>query len=344
MNDTKTFQENFDKIVKDSKNITVLTHSRPDWDALASSMLAYLYVKKNYPDKDVTLLYETDPNIDIKFFEIEIEYTINKDIAAVLKQSDLIILVDANSLSRVSATQSPDEFPQITTICIDHHPIADEYHELEIIEPDTICATQLLIENLSYDLEDQVISRLALVGIISDSGSFRYIASKHTRTLRLVADILDRSKLDIQEIEGFISRVTKKDLEVIGELINNLKYRTFEKLPPMSYTFISSDFANKYTREELKQGANLFMYHYLKKIDEYYWGFIVIPDNLSDYSTSFRTSPGAPSVKNLAMSFGGGGHDLAAGATIKLDKPSTPENVCDMILEKIRTFDFQKWA
>jgi nanoRNase/pAp phosphatase (c-di-AMP/oligoRNAs hydrolase) len=104
----------------------------------------------------------------------------------------------------------------------------------------------------------------------------------------------------------------------------------------LTCTYVDNDVLAKYGSEVGKGGSVAYMVYFLRKIGGYGWGFVVRPVNEKEFSLSFRALPGTVDCQKIAQAFNGGGHKLAAGGEYKTDQKTSAEEVCRLVIERIK--------
>ena len=116
----------FKKIIDSTPRILVTSHISPDPDALASVLLLGTTLKLNYPDKDVLMILEEEPE-GLEFLtgykEVKFQSLID---ALNSHKPDLFILLDAVNYERCSrndgdAVRRYLKDNKVATAIIDHH-------------------------------------------------------------------------------------------------------------------------------------------------------------------------------------------------------------------------------
>ncbi|MDB5161293.1 MAG: phosphoesterase RecJ domain protein [Candidatus Saccharibacteria bacterium] len=307
------------KLLEDAENILVTSHISPDPDAVCSSLLIYLAIKTNYPDKKIKLVLEEKPSNDLSFLQgyEQIEFV---DVAETLRQDnpDLVIVADAGKLNRCS--RNPAELHEAKLVIIDHHEPDDKDDADVYVNNGTPAATQevynLLFEKLGWT-KPEGYQDIALLGILADTFRFRYRNPLHRETFRIVSDLLDAGA-SIEVLESKLNRYTKPQLEILGHLAANAVVTD----QGFSYSWLYDEYVKDWLGKgnsvmDLKNGCEIFVNQFVRNLNNNLWGFIVYPDLAAgegSYSVSFRSASGVRNVQNIAKLLGGGGHVPAAGA------------------------------
>ncbi|WP_185883060.1 DHH family phosphoesterase [Blattabacterium cuenoti] len=162
------------------KKIVLLTHNNPDGDALGSSLALFLYLKTLNHDVDLISPTEFSHDFDwlpeiteIIVFSDTKKYLIEKKIM----NSDYIFFVDFNNLSRIKHLEKICLSSKAKKILIDHHPLPLSFDFM--LNDSNASSTSILVFRLisnmnNLDKIDAKIATCLYVGLITDTGYFRY--------------------------------------------------------------------------------------------------------------------------------------------------------------------------
>lgn len=188
--------ETFDRVIKDHHSFVILPHYNPDGDAIGSALAFYIVLKKlqkkvivispsQYPD----FLYWLPENKKIKVLGKKTE----KD-PDIFKESEVIISVDFNEISRIANVRSRFEESKAYKIIIDHHPNPKNFADLMISAPEYSSTSELIYDIFKNTFLtayiDTDVATCIYTGIMTDTGSFNYNSS-NPNTFRVVADLLE---------------------------------------------------------------------------------------------------------------------------------------------------------
>ena len=285
------------KLIADSSDIVVISHERPDGDAVGSLLALTLALK----EKGKQVWPVLDDGLPEKWQFLP---------GADLIQSELpagehpIITVDAADIHRLGAI----EVSQVD-VNIDHHPSNTQFGTINLVDP-AAAATTLLLHRLlpEFDLAINVdIASNLLAGLITDTLGFR-TSSVSPEALRVAADLIeagaDTARLYRKAMFGRsyeaarywahgLSRMDMRDGVVWSSLL--VTDRRQAKYPGTD----DADLIDVLTTIEGPRIAVLF----IEQAD-------------GNVKISWRALPGID-VSRIASTFGGGGHMLAAGAMIE---------------------------
>ena len=308
----KNYNDAFSMIQK-AENIVITSHKSPDGDSLGSS-LGLLNFIKNF-NASVTVCH---PDQAPDFFnwledihEIKLYQNNKHDVEQLVKNADLIFCLDYNSFDRLG-----NDFGAIVQnsvaekILIDHHQ-APAITGLVSISDTSIASTSELIFELIFQsgnlhLLDVKIAQCLYLGIMTDTGSFRF-PSVSFRTHEILSVLLktglNHSFIHEQIYDSnSIDRLKLKSYAVVEKL---------DMLPgyPIGIITITK---TELDRFNYKKGDTEGLVNTILSIEKIMIAAIFI-EHEEGIKISFR-SKGDYFVNELAHKyFQGGGHKYAAG-------------------------------
>ncbi len=199
--------KSFEQLVKTSvKSIVLVPHMNPDGDAMGS-VLGLWRVLKNAgfkvqvvsPTKYPEFYHWMDGHDEVIIFSHH-----PKQSARALAESDLLICMDFNQLSRLGDMKPLVESYEGKKILIDHHPYPGNFTDLTISDITYSSTAELIFSVLQSTELAQYIDRDAatsfFTGIMTDTGSFDFSVS-NPNTFEVVAQ-LTRMGIDQQFIHS----------------------------------------------------------------------------------------------------------------------------------------------
>jgi phosphoesterase RecJ-like protein len=305
-----------------SRSVVILTHFKPDADALGSSLGLAGYLKKkghqvtvitpsDYPD----FLHWMKGNDQVVIFQKEKPQACKKLIDA----AEIIFCLDFSSLSRINELGEMVRQSNSKKVLIDHHLEPEDF--ADFVQWDgTAASTAELVYQLIDQLGDQQqidsdIADCLYAGIMTDTGGFRHSNTNHkvfqvagalvalgAHPYKVSKLIYDTNTLERLRLMGF---VLSEKLQVLPE------YRT-------AYITLSAEDLKKFGSQT---GDTEGLVNYGLSIRGIVLS-VLISDRKENIKLSFR-SLGNFSVNDLARKyFNGGGHRNASGGqtTLTLDE------------------------
>ena len=197
----------FEQLIKNSsKSIVLIPHMNPDGDAMGS-VLGLWRVLKN-AGHQVKIVSPTKYPAFYHWMDGHEEVIIHshhpKQSAKALAESDLLICMDFNQLSRLGDMKTLVESYEGKRILIDHHPYPGSFTDLVISEISFSSTAELIFSVLQSTDFMQYIDRNAatsfFTGIMTDTGSFDFNVS-NPNTFEVVAQ-LTRMGIDQLDIHS----------------------------------------------------------------------------------------------------------------------------------------------
>lgn len=291
---------NFDILyekIKEYDTIAIFGHVRPDGDCYGSLNGLKNIIMTSFPKKRVFCLTS------------HVEY-----LSFIGRMDDVADEVFINALAIVCDTATRERIcDQRYKLCkevikVDHHIIIDNYGDYNLVDED-IPATSLLITKflLSYnDLKiTQVGANALYTGTVTDTSNFRY-RGVSLETFELAGKLVEFGA-DVEYIDQQLSAESLRATKLKAFIYRTLKVSK----DGVVYARISKYMIKRYnvTYDEAASLVNL-----LSNIKECpVWVlFIGYPKEIR-----IRVRSNGPDINMLAEAYGGGGHQKAAGASVK---------------------------
>ena len=177
-----------------SSHIVITSHKSPDGDSIGSS-LGLLYFIEKLGKKAVVCHPDGAPDF-LQWINTSPILLMSEQQDAVKEQfekADLIFCLDYNGTDRISDMQSLLEAATCKKIMIDHHLNPQDFADITVSETDSSSTAQLIVELIEQsgngNLLDEKIGTPLYLGILTDTGSFRF-SSVLPRTHELLAKLL----------------------------------------------------------------------------------------------------------------------------------------------------------
>jgi phosphoesterase RecJ-like protein len=316
--------EKFDQIgkaLREHQTFAVLSHVRPDGDALGSQLA--LGVSLRQLGKDVRIWNEE--GVLEKYSFLPQSNLLTKS-PAQPEDVDVVVALDTAIQNRLGTTVAAIKSAKLW-INIDHHPSNPGYGDIVYIDPKSPATGQILFEVMTNQKLpiDRAIAENLYVAISTDTGSFQY-PNTTARTFEIAAELV-RAGVDV----GRVSQLTyenypRRRVELLRDLLGTMHFDADNRVASFS---LSMAMAKKLgVLPEDNEG----LIDHLRAIH----GVIVaiffeeLPDG--KVRVSMRSKTEKVNVCTICEKFGGGGHVLAAGARVK----GTLAEVEKKILEETR--------
>ncbi|PKV50097.1 phosphoesterase RecJ-like protein [Aquimarina sp. MAR_2010_214] len=319
------------RLLSTSKNIVIVTHKNPDGDAIGSSLALYHYLISF--GHDVTVITPNDYPLFLKWIPGEdtiLKYdNATKNALSKIEKADLIFTLDFNHFSRSGDMENVLAKTKATFIMIDHHQQPDDYAEVTYSDPSMSSTCQMIyhfIEKLN-DL-DKITSEAATciyVGIMTDTGSFRYRSTTST-THKVLADLIDRGADNTRIHENIYDTNTLSKIQLKGIALNNLRV-----LPEYKTAFITLS-QKELDQHSFKKGDTEGFVNFGLSIKGIKFAAIFIENKGEEIIKISLRSKGDFSVNEFSRNhFEGGGHNNAAGGRSNLSLSDTVEKFISIL-------------
>jgi phosphoesterase RecJ-like protein len=289
----------FGGLVKKAERILIISHIRPDGDAVGSLLGLGLILEEL--GKDVNLVLEDGvPKV--------FDHLVGSD--RVLKQVsgiyDLVIVVDSSDIDRIGSIL--DEYGE-ADVNIDHHPTNTQFASLNIVCEDAVATVEIIYDlarALSYPVSQPAAEAL-LTGLLTDSLGFR-TSSSSPRTLRIAADLQELGA-DLPEL--YRKAMFEKSYEAVKYWGKGLG--RIQREDRLAWTSLNLEDRQE-TDYPGRDDADLV--NILSRIKDVDVCVVFVEQVNGTVKVSWRARPGFD-VSQIATQFGGGGHIPAAGADIQ---------------------------
>jgi len=316
--------EKFEQIgqaLRENQRFAVLSHVRPDGDALGSQLALGLSLKQL--GKDVRIWNE-DGMLE-KYSFLPSANLLTKP-PADPEDVDVAIALDTAIQNRLG-TALPAVRSAKVWINLDHHPSNPGYGDLVQIDPKAPATGEILFELIKSEKLpiDAAIAENLYVAISTDTGSFQY-PNTTARTLEIAAELI-RAGVDV----GRVSQLTyenypRRRVELLRDLLGTMRFDASDRVASFSLSLATAKKLGVLPED------NEGLIDHLRAIR----GVIVavffeeLPDG--KVRVSMRSKSEKVNVCAICEKFGGGGHVLAAGARVRGTLPEVEKKV----LEEVR--------
>ena len=306
------FHPGFEKAyscIKKAKQILLVTHDRPDGDALASTCA--LIEALSSLEKKYQAFCLNEPPAQFDWLPHVENISADKDNLN-FSQFDLIIALDCGSLSRTNLSREiTNRSRQQVVIEFDHHPKVDDYADIEIRNPAASSTAEILYYFFKYAKIklNKNTANCILTGILTDTGNLLY-PSTTDKTIKIVSEMLLYGARYPLVIANIAENKSLNAMRAWGQALNNLQ---INKKYNFAFSVLAYDQINKAkASDEEFEGiagflSNLYGVKGIVFLREYEPGKI---------KGSLRAGNSEIDVSRLATKLGGGGHKKASGFSI----------------------------
>lgn len=299
--------------INGANRIVITSHRGADGDSVGSSLGLYQFIKALgkesvicHPDAAPEFLEWVKGDVLIHDFESEPDFVTEQ-----IKNADLIFSLDYNGIGRLGSEMGELlAGADAKKIMIDHHLEPEDFADIMVSEPSVCSTSQLVCEFIESsgrsDLLNAEIGTPLYLGIVTDTGSFRY-SSVSPRTHEIISKMLsagvehtpvhentfDNNRIDKMKLRAHIIAERLELIEDLGVALISVTEEELER-----FNAIKGDTEGLVNQALSIEGANVAIF--LRPQGEV-------------VKISFR-SKGDIAVNIIARDeFDGGGHKNAAG-------------------------------
>jgi phosphoesterase RecJ-like protein len=316
--------EQIGRALREHHRFALLSHVRPDGDALGSQLALARALQQL--GKDVRVWNE-DGMLEKYSFLPRAELLTKPP--SLPEDVDVAIALDTAIQNRLGTTLQAVRSAKIW-INIDHHPSNPGYGDVVYVDPNAPATGQIvfeLIQSQKLPLDREIAENL-YVAISTDTGSFQY-PNTTARTFEIAAELV-RTGVDVGRVsQQLYENFPRRRVELLRELLRTMRFEGNGRVASFS---LSLDLAR---RLGVLPEDNEGLIDHLRAVR----GVVVAVffEELADGKVriSMRSKSDAADVCAICEKFGGGGHKLAAGArmhgTLAEVEKKVLEAICDVV-------------
>ena len=316
-------------LIEKSKNILILTHRGPDFDAFASALILKNFLNTYYPQKRVSFKSRQYPTQRIPFMnEIEIVQKID------VGNEDLIVITDAADWDICITKEDTIQLTKAKVAVIDHHTTKGMSAEVVINGGMSSATEQVLdfcieVKGKRYTISKEI-SELGQIGIVFDTGRFIFDNTR-PQTYELMAKLRRVYEFDLEDFEYKSAKFPIDALLPLKIYIQNIHI-----IDDMAYSYINLNDVKNFnlTKIGVNSAQEFVRDNIVRYIQGIHWGFVIKPSftNDNEWKVSFRSSKGYQEVAGIAEALNGGGHQYSSAARITA---SEGDQAAKLILDTI---------
>ncbi len=305
-------------IAQDAQTVLIAGHLRPDGDCTGACIAAYHYLHRQDPQRKIWVYLETLPE-NFRFLDPE-RKIVSQELPS--EPVDLFIALDSSSPDRLGEAQ-----PFLSTarkkLCVDHHMSNQAYAGINEIHKEASSTCEVIYGMMEEEEIDLEIARALYIGIIFDTGVFRYSnTSRHT--MEIAGKLMEKGIPFWQYIDECFLQRTYIQTQLLGRTLLTSMRLMDGKCIVARITRRMMEFYGARTEDiegiidQLRVTKGVEVAILLHEIGE------------QEYKVSLRSNDKID-VGKIAVHFGGGGHVKAAGFTMC----ASPYDVINNITERI---------
>lgn len=304
--------------IKNAKSIAIMGHKNPDGDSLCSVLALARLIEINFGCRPVCVydgnISDTLENIPRRGY---VKYYGRVDMT---EPFDLAIVVDYGTVNHIGGPMPILEKANFI-VEIDHHKNDSKIGQLCLDDENASAAGEIIyniMRSAGWEYDTDVASLLT-VAIITDTGHFKF--ARNGTPMRIVGDLVDAG-VRIRALLDSMNNRPRKSVLTDADVISKTQFYYHGRLAVANVT--KHDYRNLDGRGEMI----LNILSQIKGVE-----YIVLIKHQKENQIGLSIRGRMKPVNDIAMSFGGGGHEFAAGAVVRDD---TPENIQAKIVELFR--------
>ena len=315
-------------LIYEARKISIVTHQKPDGDAMGSSVALYHYLRMCGKDSVRIILNDRFPaNLDfltsgVTFGDIIFFQEMQETAEILIRDSDLIFCLDFNAFHRTDKMENVLTESKARKVLIDHHlnPVRSAF-DLSFSETEISSASellyQILIRTSRIGMDATLLpseSAVALMtGMTTDTNNFSN--STYPSTFLMASDLLaagvDRDAI----LSNLYNQFGENRLRVMGHMMKDLLTITEDGV---AYIVLDKADQERYSVAEGDTEGFVNMPLSIAKVRM----SILAKEDEGKIRISVRSRKGTSANGCARTYFNGGGHENAAGGRLRI-----PEDV-----------------
>ncbi|MGG0644751.1 bifunctional oligoribonuclease/PAP phosphatase NrnA [Sporosarcina gallistercoris] len=300
--------------IEQYSTIIIHRHVRPDPDAFGSQVGLKKLIEANYPEKNVYAAGSDDGQLSF----LSGQDHVTDD----MYEGALVIVTDTANTERVDG-QSYKKGSFLAKI--DHHPNVDPYGDILWIDTDASSCSEMIYELFvegrdvkGWKLPDES-ARLLFAGIVGDTGRFMY-PSATGKTFEISSELI-KYNFDRQQIFAGMYEVERNLLHLQGYVYQNFSIDE----NGAAYIKLTKTILDQFNVKAEETSSLVSSLGDVKGI----CAWLIFVEEKDQIRVRLRSK--GIVINGLAAEYGGGGHPLAAGASVKNWEEA------DKVIRKVQT-------
>lgn len=316
--------DRFEKLVSQARRIAIVTHMKPDGDAMGGAAAMYHYlgaftgagVKIVLNDPWPSYLHFLTGGIPSEDLIVRRDKPMEAD--TTIKDSDLVICMDFNAFHRTDGLETALKESKADKILIDHHLNPDRScFELSFSETDISSASelayQILMETrpIAHDASmlPEACATALMTGMTTDTNNFAN--SVFPSTFRMASALLaagvDRDSI----LANIYNQYGENRLRVLGHMMKDLLTITEDGV---AYIVLDKETLEKYNVAEGDTEGFVNMPLSIADVRM----SLLLKEEEGKVRVSIRSKKGTSANRCANLYFNGGGHENAAGGKLMI--------------------------
>lgn len=291
------------KKIKEYKKIVLARHVGADPDALGSTLGLKDIILNTFKDKEVYA---------VGVYSSKFKFMGKTDDISKVDISDaLLIVLDTPNIVRIDGVDDINKFSYV--IKIDHHPLIDDFGDIQWIEEDASSVCQMLIE-LVYDTRLKMCpegAKKLFMGVVSDTNRFLFDYTS-PKTFNLVYKLVNDTKIEFTKLYDDLYERPLCEVRLQGYIEQNMKV----SIDGFAYIKLTDEILKKFSVDAASSGNIVNSLNNIKEI--LVW--VIFTEDKKNEVIRVNARSRGPVISKVLEKYGGGGHALASGARLKDEK------------------------
>ncbi len=319
----KNTPEEMIEVIRKAPKVALFSHVSPDGDCIGSMLAIGLALEKM--GKEVSL-YNPNPVPSYLAF-LPGSSRISQELPS--PPAEVLLFVDCTDLGRVNMSRS-DISDESTVLNLDHHISNLFFGDFNWVDVQASAVGEIaltLINRLGVEIDVDMATNL-YTAILTDSGCFEY-SNTTAQTHRSAADLLDKG-VDLSRIHhNIFDQKPLAQIKLLQCALNGLEIHADGQLAIM--TLSSEDFRKCGADQEMSEG----LVNHARSIAGVEVAVLLKELGPLEIKGGLRSNLWL-NVNEIAALFGGGGHQRAAGCTLRISMAKAKQSITTAIEEALR--------
>lgn len=316
--------EPFVELVRGSARVVLTTHVRPDGDGLGSMRALAEALETLGKRVRMTVASVLPPRYNFLIDDGRVERF--EPPGERWRDADLVIVLDTGTRNQLGDFAAFLDSLTVPKIVIDHHPTQDGIGTLALVDTAAEATGRLAyaaITALNVPLSARMANAL-FTALAMDTGWFRF-SNTTPATFNLAGELVRAGATPEALYELLFEHNTLGRMKLMGLALDRLRLECDGRV---AYTEIRR---SDYAATGAMPSDTEDLVNFTRTVAGVEVGLFFMEQPRGGVKVSLR-SRGKVNVRTIAQSFGGGGHDLASGATLE----STLDEAQRRVLEAVR--------
>lgn len=293
-----------------SSPLIILTHVRPDGDAIGSCLGLALLAKSL--GKSVRIELDGSCPINLSFLQPS-DLMIPFGTLPIPDNAEIVV-VDTGTWNQLKPFQEAIRSPGRKVVVVDHHKTQDDLGGHLILDTNAEAASVLIAQFYKEmgEIPDPLAATALFVGLANDTGWFRH-SNCHAGTFQLAGELVKHGANPAWIHDQLFCRESIQRQRIKGHVFSTMKLHADGRI---------GSFKFRKTEPNILGGASIDSVGGLVDIPRQVANVKVALGLYEQNDGSTRASlrsDGSVDVASICAKYGGGGHKPAAGCTINLD-------------------------